>query len=126
MRSSYFTNNDGAHVRLQGLFNVTATAGATTTFTYTMPYDRMITGMSYKITNWKQGDKIDFEVHHPTAGLLDNFASGYYCKEEEEFCCYGARLYAGLQLKLTYYSTGTSNVDIIMNGYLHTFPNGVE
>jgi len=121
-KQSAFLDPEGARARFQKLGMLTT---PTTEFTWTADIDYYITGAEFYAVGAEVGDTVSFEVHHPQAGLLDSFAADWYIWDgAHEYDVYPARIFAGLQIKVTL-TKAPGNVGattILVNGKLHAIP----
>lgn len=98
-----------------------AVAGASTQLDLTLTDDVLISGghgFLAKGAAW--GDKVDFQVVHPIAGLVLQFLTGWYVNPDQTqqaipSSSYPAKLPAGLILRVVYHSVGGTDVDIAVN-----------
>jgi len=98
----------------------TVTAGAVTNLDFTLTDDMLVTGGVFLCSGGAQGDFVNFQVVHPIAGVLNQFITNWYIdpstiRQETTKSNYPAKLPAGLILRVSYTSTGTSNVWIAIN-----------
>lgn len=105
-------------------FTGTATAGETTNIDFTMPDCRYIVGLNLVLKNHKIGDTVSFQVVHPQAGVLDEFATNWNVCDDEgdqkivEFPLRG-KIPQDIIIRLVYTSSGTDDVYVACNLMLH-------
>jgi hypothetical protein len=99
----------------------TVTAGQTKNIDFALTDDSLLAGGTVLLVKGAaQGDKIDFQVVHPVAGVLLTFVKDWYVnpdstKQDVPTAPYPAKLFAGLILRLVYYSVGETDVWVAIN-----------
>lgn len=122
MRNIYDIKPNGMFdAKLEGIIHDTITAGQTKEIDFQMTYDRVINGIQYQAPNRNLGDNIDFEIHHPTEGLLKWFGKNWYTMKEETITLYGAFLPAGVLIKVRYKNVGVNDVEFVLGAYFHEY-----
>ena len=91
---------------------VSVDLNSTTNIDFTLTDDSLVIGGTCIVVGAKAGDKVDFQVIHPIAGVLNQFVTDWYIdpgntKQETPKSNYPAKLPAGLILRVIYYSTAT-------------------
>lgn len=121
-----YANTDKFKASCQG-FTGTATAGQTTNIDYTVSATRYLTGVSVILKDQVFGDKITFQIVHPQAGVVEEFATNWNISADAqdqgtfEFPLRG-KIPAGLKVRLAYTSVGQTNVSVACNLILHRKP----
>lgn len=105
-------------------FTGTATANQLTNIDFTLADTRYLVGVSVILKNQKFGDKITFQIVHPLAGVVNEFATNWNISEDSEdqgkveFPLRG-KIPAGLKIRLAYTSIGNSDVLVACNLIMH-------
>lgn len=83
--------------------------------------DGFFDGVQYYAKNSEIGDTVSFQIVHPSLGVLDEFASGFYIvpNSSELLLLYRARLYVGTTVRIVYTSTGQTDVNFVCNLFRH-------
>lgn len=141
-----FSNSDGFRFRGKGIHG-TCTAGTNTNVDYKLTEERWINGVDLMAKNQLLGDSIKFQVVDkdyayagilypvtyggtawsvvmPTGVVLDEFGTDWYLaedtqKQEQVLLPYPARVLVNLYIRLIYNSTGSDNVELYINLFLH-------
>lgn len=115
----------GLRVRAEGIINSTATKNTDTTLSSAaLTSDRKIEGVQMILENHVFGDSVSFEVHHPQAGLLDQFGKTWYVEPDRNSQTpirynFKASIPANLLIRVVYHSVGTENdVNVLVNAYM--------
>ena len=118
------------HFRGTGISG-TATAGTTTNIDYQMPEERYINGIRLVLNGQVFGDSVNFEVVDVDniiglgAGVvLDQFGKDWYVNPDmacqgDIIIDYPAKVVQGLYIRMAYQSTGSNDVGVKANLYLH-------
>ncbi len=119
-KQSAFLDPEGARARFQslGMF----TANCNDEVVWTSDQDYYITGVVFFVQGSEIGDTVNFEVHHPQAGLLDSFAVNWFIWDgKHSYEVYPARILKGLQIKVVLKKAAgnTLPTTLIVNGKLH-------
>ena len=79
--------------------------------------ETIISGVEFKTVGGCDGDKVKFQVVHPIAGVVDEFASDYYVFKDELNTIkeHRAEIPAGLIIRVVYQSTCATDARFIMN-----------
>lgn len=99
----------------------TITAGTNTNLDLILTDDILIAGGTVLLVKGAAlGDKIDFQVVHPTYGVINQFVTDWFMnpdstKQEIPTSNYPAKLPAGLTLRLVYHSVGVTDVWVAVN-----------
>jgi len=97
----------------------TVPAGGTVPFDFTLTEDRFFTGVAIKAYNSGHFDYGKLQVMYGDT-VLDEFVLSWGISDELQILeIYRAHLPAGLKIRITYYSTGTEDVDFWVNAFLH-------
>lgn len=105
-------------------FTGTGTLGQSTNIDFALTDVRYLVGVSVILKNQAFGDKITFQIVHPLAGVLSEFATNWNVSEDAqdqgkfEFPL-RAKLPAGLIVRLIYNSIGSTNVSVACNLIAH-------
>ena len=141
-----FKDADNFRARLQG-FSGTATAGTTTAIEHTLTEERFTNGTHLILKDHVTGDSVDFEIVDksysfagilypadyngtawsivaPTGVVLDKFGDNWFVSGDSEsqhpnILSYPGRLLAGMTIRVTYHSTGGTDVKVYCNNFLH-------
>jgi hypothetical protein len=115
-----FPDPDGKRARLYGTHFADCLANDDTEIDYTVPADRLIDGAEYLLSGGQLGDYVDFEVRHPSLGLLDPFCTRWYVKDGHAiYKLYPAYIPAGLVIRVVYHNTGANPAKFALNLFLH-------
>ena len=99
----------------------TALAGTSTTLDLALTDDILMAGGSVFLAKGAaQGDTVDFQIVHPTYGVVNQFITSWYLnpdttKQEIPASNYPAKLKAGLTLRVVYHSVGSTDVWFAIN-----------
>jgi hypothetical protein len=99
----------------------TMTAGQSTSLDLTITDDVLMAGgTSVLVRGAAQGDKMDFQVVHPVAGVLVQFVTDWYVNPDSTLqqtppSNYPAKLLTGLILRIIYHSVGETDVWLAVN-----------
>lgn len=119
-KNSAFQDPEGKRARFSGGFKMTVPAGEVQSQDFILAEDRFITGGLYHVEGSNFGDRLDFDVVHPLAGVIDNHVSNWYVWDgPTKLDTYPAKLTAGLILRLTYTNIGSSEATVLVNLILH-------
>ena len=118
-----FASANGFRARFKGI-NGTAAFGATTNIEHPLTEERWIDGVEVTHVGAAQGDTVNFQIVHPTYGVVDAFGSSWNIdstigKQGAVVLNYPAKLAAGLTIRCAYVSVGTINVWVGINLRLH-------
>lgn len=112
-------------MRFRGLgISGTATKNTTTNIDYTLTEERYLSGARLLLKNQAWGDKANLEIVHPTLGVIDVFAEGWFLDPDNSnqgdiIRNYPAKLPAGLIIRIAYTSVGVAvNVEVKVNLFL--------
>jgi hypothetical protein len=108
----------------------TATAGTTTNIDLALTDDNLITGAMLQCQNMTWGDSVSLQVvdvtgvYAPAGTVLSQFVTNWYVITDFERQIdlqinYPAKLLAGLYIRVSYTSTGTTAVNVSANYTLH-------
>jgi hypothetical protein len=115
-----FPNPDGKRARLYGTHFMICAATSVTEQSYTLTSNRIMDGAEYLCKGGQLGDYVDFEVVHPSLGVLDSFCSRWYVAEGRGlYKLYPAFLPAGLSIRVRYTNTGAAEALLALNLFLH-------
>lgn len=129
--SAIFPINDGYCVRYKGVNLGTATAGQTTYLSTRINAERYSNGVQILLKNHVFGDCLDLEIvdvdnilGYGNNIVLDRFGDEWYVDpstslQSGTIVSYPGRISAGLYIRVTYYSVGTVDVQVLMNMLLH-------
>lgn len=106
-------------INLKGCFSSNCPNGQTTEINWTADKLYYMDGAEYCISGNHYGVKITFEVHHPTAGLLDRFVDGIYAFDHHHYEFYHATIPAGLIIKVKVENNTGADIHFYGNLYLH-------
>jgi hypothetical protein len=121
VKPSAFADPEGRRARLYGTHFLTCAANSEVSQTYTLTADRLMDGAEYICSGGQLGDYVDFEVIHPTIGVVDAFCARWYVAEGRSlYKLYPAFIPAGLGIKVTYHNTGSNNAMMALNLMLHS------
>lgn len=113
-------NSNGTHkVRLQGVFHGEIPTGETLVMNWVVPSEKIMNGADYVALNCNIEDRITFQVVHPTYGVIDQFADRLFARQAYVKQLYGARLIAGLTVRVIYENNGINLVKFNLNLDLH-------
>lgn len=102
-----------------------AVAGTTTALDFPIAVDRKMNGLRLVCRNHVFGDRVSFQVVG-NGQVIDEFGKGWWLAEDTQLqevsLPYAARIYAGLVLRVLYFSIGQQDVEICMNAFLHQGP----
>ena len=130
IRIAPFASSDGFRFRGKGIKD-TAIAGQITNIDYKITEERWINGVNMILENHVIDDSVSFEIVDidNIFGLgentvLDRFAESWrVCTDESDqhsiLIPYPARIIAGLYIRIVYTSTGSTNVIVRCNLFLH-------
>lgn len=130
-RSRAFASSDGFRARFQGIFSGTAEAGTTTDFDFRVAQERYINGVRLLLEDHTLGDKVDFQVVDIDNVLgmgantvLDEFGKDWFVDpalhtQPDVLVPYPARILTGLYIRLKYHSSGSTDVKVKTNAFLH-------
>jgi hypothetical protein len=119
-KHSAFQDPEGKRARFSGAFKMTVPAGEVMSQDFILADDRFITGGLYQVQGSNFGDRLDFDVVHPVAGVIDNHVSNWYVWDgATKLETYPAKLTAGLILRLTYTNVGSNEASVLVNLILH-------
>jgi hypothetical protein len=99
----------------------TIPAGTSASLDLTLTNDSLIAGGTVFLAKGANpGDKVDFQIVHPLAGVISQFISDWYVNPDSTLQAvptanYPAKIPAGLIMRIVYHSTGTSDVWIVVN-----------
>jgi len=98
----------------------TATKETTTNLDLVLTDDVLMTGGVFLAQGAEWGDKVDFQVIHPTAGVVAQFITDWYLNPDSTLqpipkSSYPAKLAAGLTLRVVYHSVGATDVKVAIN-----------
>lgn len=98
----------------------TCTAGTSTNIDLTLADDTLVSGGGLIVIGAAQGDTIDFQVVHPTYGVLATYIDDWYINPEVAQqvipeVTYPAKLVTGLKLRAVYNSVGGTDVWVAIN-----------
>lgn len=101
-----------------------AAENTNTNVDYTCPFDLCITGAVLLVKDGKFGDKCCLQVVHPTAGVVNEFATDWAIasdtqKQFELALNYPANLPTGLKLRLLYKATSEAGTRKVAVNYLN-------
>lgn len=141
-----FLDAQGFRARFRG-FSGLALAGQVSNIDYEVTEDRFINGIRIITKNHNFGDCINFQIvdkdysfagtlypadHNgtpwsvaaPTGVVLDEFGSDWYLAEDIQCQVdvntpYPAKIQSGMTIRMQYKSTGTTDVEVRLNLYLH-------
>lgn len=123
------TDGGTLRARVIGSHFATITAGQTQNIDWTVTQltysgvnkDSYFNGVQYYAENAVIGDTVSFQVVHPSLGVLDEFATGFYVapNTKDTILLYRARLYPGTTIRIVYTSTGASDVNFMCNLFRH-------
>lgn len=110
----------------------TATAGMTTNIDHKITEGRLIDGIKLLLKDHVFGDSVRFQVvdvdnmlGYGAGAVLDEFATDWYVSSNEDQDAinlpYSAELISGLYIRLIYNSTGTNNIKVRANLWLHKY-----
>jgi hypothetical protein len=102
----------------------TCVAGQTTNIDITpsATEDRWVSGGILLTDNVVLGDTVSFSVVHPIVGVVETYVPSWSVLpglSQQKIEVYPARIPAGLKLRVSYTSTGTSDASCSVNYYLH-------
>ena len=101
--------------------SMTVTAGTDGVLDLTLTDDILLAGGTIFLAKGAaQGDKVDFQVVHPVAGVLAQFVTDWFMNPDSTLQAvppsnYPAKVFAGLILRVIYHSVGGSDVWIAVN-----------
>jgi hypothetical protein len=98
--------------------SVVCPAGQSAHADLTLTDDHLLTGCSIILKNNIPSDEVNFQIIHPTYGVVNQFAD-WYAKEFDKILPYPAKIPAGLTIRVLYISKGTQDVEIYVNFDLH-------
>jgi hypothetical protein len=99
---------------------VTIPAGESRSIDYTFTQSRFLTGAEYFRSGGNFGDMINFQIVHPTLGVLDQFATNIYInKEHGSYQFYSANIPAGLIARAVYFNNGNEEAKFCFNLITH-------
>jgi hypothetical protein len=104
---------------VKGTIQGTMLAGIGTLIDWQVPYNCYLTGVDYEAVKHNPGDKITFQVVHPVAGVIAQFASDIFARDFMEYSFYKANLYQGLIIRVIYTNVGPNDVKFNANLILH-------
>jgi hypothetical protein len=118
-----FAVADGFRARFKGVSG-TAVAGTTTNIDHVLSEERWIDGVELSQVGAAVGDTVNFQVVHPTYGVVDEFGASWNidsasCKQGAVVISYPAKLLAGLTIRCAYTSVGEADVWVGVNLRLH-------
>lgn len=118
-----FADADGFRARFKGISGIAA-FGVTTNLDYVLTEERWIDGVEIIHIGAAQGDTVNFQIVHPTYGVVDEFGSSWNIdstvgKQGAVVLSYPAKLIAGLTIRCAYISVGIANVWVGINLRLH-------
>lgn len=120
VKPTAFPDPDGKRARLYGTHLLVCPANTSTSQTYTLLANRYMDGAEYLCEGGQFGDYVDFQVIHPTLGVLDDFCTRWYVLPGRSlYKLYPAFVPAGLDIKVTYVNTGTNAAKLALNLMLH-------
>lgn len=99
----------------------TVTAGTSQNIDLTLTDDCLLAGGTVFLAKGAvAGDKVDFQVVHPVAGVLIQFITDWFVNPDSTAqvvptVSYPAKAFAGLILRVIYHSTGGANVWVAIN-----------
>ncbi|RLG45233.1 MAG: hypothetical protein DRN81_02315 [Thermoproteota archaeon] len=130
IKQAPFKMADGHRVRLRG-FTGTADSGTSTNIQFEIDETRFLNGVQIILDNHVFGDKAHFEVvdvdnilGYGTNVVLDRFGEDWNIAPDENnqgaiVLPYPAKVTAGLYIRIVYVSTGSTDVSVAANLYLH-------
>lgn len=133
IRTTAFSNTDNMRFRGTGI-SKTISAGTTDNLDYKLPENRFLNGVQLIVKNHIFADKIKFQVIDKdnilgfgTNVVLDEFATDWHLAEDTQnqgqfIVPYPALINANLYIRLVYISTGTTDVELACNLFLHKKP----
>jgi len=99
---------------------VTILAGETKSAEYIFTSDKVLTGAEYFREGGNFGDVVSFQIVHPVAGVLDQFATNIYLnKEHGLYQFYRARIPSGLIARAVYVNNGPNQAKFCFNLITH-------
>lgn len=124
-RSAGINADSVSRVRFVGTHDFNISGNQTAQSDWTVPQmqyngsnvDTVIQGVQFKVVGGCDGDKVKFQIVHPQAGVVDEFASDFYLFKDEINTIKEQRaaLPAGLMVRVVYQSTCATAARFIMN-----------
>lgn len=124
-RKAGVESDSSTRVRFVGTHDFNIAANTTAQADWTVPQlqynsvnaDTSMAGVQFKVVGGCDGDKVKFQVVHPTLGVMDEFATDYYvfADETSRIQEHRAVLPAGLYIRVIYTSTCGVAARFIMN-----------
>jgi len=113
------TNAGSFKFRGKRIASGTALAGESKVFTYTLPEARFFTGVVVKAFNSNRFDYGTLQVVYGET-VIDEFVSSWGISDDIQVLeLYRASVPAGLSLRVVYHNTGSNDVDLWVNAFLH-------
>ena len=116
-------NKDYLNVDHQGVGAIVP-AGTVGNIDYTLSDDHLLVGAILLAENTAFDDSICLQIIHPTMGVVNQFVTNWAMStdKEEKFNRqegFPAKIPAGLKIRCAYTSTGSVDVKVKMNLFLH-------
>jgi hypothetical protein len=113
--------NYGLVLSLRGTHSATIDAGQTLNIDYQVTEDIVITGCDYKAVSCNMSDKITFQIVHPIAGVLNEFATDIFVRDYRQYSFYRAVVPTGLIIRVVYKNNGANQVAFNANMEMHKY-----